>query len=120
MHQLAFGGSAHGRVAGLPGDAVEIEGEQSCVQAQPGGGDGRFTARMAAPHDDHVEDFGGRGAGGHSFSMKSSPAAQCLAHHSCQNGDVVEIPVGLLGGEQVFEANKVLAEQFGVLLPVAG
>ena len=28
MHQLALGRTAHGRVAGLPGDAIEVEAEQ--------------------------------------------------------------------------------------------
>ena len=33
MHQLALGWSTHGRIAGLPGDSVEVEGEQRCVKA---------------------------------------------------------------------------------------
>ena len=69
MHQLAFGWAADGGVAGLPGDAIEIEGEECCVQAKPGGGDGGFTARMTAPNDDHVEDFGGGRATGHPSSI---------------------------------------------------
>ena len=69
MHQLAFGWAANRGVAGLPGDAIEVEGEQGCVQAQPGGCDGRFTARMAPPHDDYVEDFGGGRTCGHASSI---------------------------------------------------
>ncbi len=65
MDELAFGGAADGRVAGLPGDAIEIEAEQGGVQAQPGGGDRRFTTGMAAADHDHVEGFGGGGAEAH-------------------------------------------------------
>ena len=59
MDELAFGRAADGRVAGLPGDAIEIEAEQGSVQAQPGGGDRRFTTGMAAADHDHFEGFGG-------------------------------------------------------------
>ena len=69
MHQLAFGWAADGGVARLPGNSVEIEREQRCVQTKPGGGDGRFTAGMTAPHDDHVEDFSGGRTGGHASSI---------------------------------------------------
>jgi hypothetical protein len=55
MDELAFGGSTDGRVAGLPGDAIEIEAEQSSVQAKACRGDGRFTSSMATANDDHVE-----------------------------------------------------------------
>ena len=65
MDELAFGGAADGRVAGLPGDSIEIEAEQGGVQAQPGGGDGRFTTGMASADHDHVEGFGGGGAEAH-------------------------------------------------------
>jgi hypothetical protein len=46
MYLLAFGGSTDGRVAGLPSDAVEIEAQQSSVQAKACRGDGRFTSGM--------------------------------------------------------------------------
>ena len=64
MHQLAFGGSAHGWIAGLPGDAIQVECEQCRVQPQASTGDGGFAARVTAPDDDHVEHFreGCRGA----------------------------------------------------------
>ena len=65
MDELAFGGATDGRVAGLPGDAIEIEAEQGGVQAQPGGGDRRFTTGMATTDHNHVEGFGGGGAEAH-------------------------------------------------------
>ena len=65
MDELAFGGASDGRVAGLPGDAIEIEAEQRGVQAQTGRRDRRFTTGMAAADHDHVEGFGGGGAGCH-------------------------------------------------------
>ena len=65
MDELAFGGAADGRVAGLPSDAIEIEAEQGGVQAQTGGRNRRFTACMAAADHDHVEGFGGGGAEAH-------------------------------------------------------
>ena len=65
MDELAFGGAADGRVAGLPGDSIEIEAEQGGVQAQAGGRNRRFTACMAAADHDHVEGFGGGGAEAH-------------------------------------------------------
>ncbi len=46
MHQLALGRSPHRRVAGLPGDAVEVEAEQGRVQAQPRRREGRLAAGM--------------------------------------------------------------------------
>ena len=61
MHQLAFGGSAHGWIAGLPGDAIQVECEQCRVQPQASTGDGGFAARVTAPDDDHVEHFRGGG-----------------------------------------------------------
>ena len=70
MDKLALGGSADGRVAGLPGDAIEIEAEQGGVQAQPGGGDGRFTTGMAAADHDHVEGFGGGSGEAHWFIIR--------------------------------------------------
>ena len=65
MDELAFGRAANGRIAGLPSDAIEIEAEQSGVQAQPGSGDRRFTTGMATTDHDHVEGFGGGGAEAH-------------------------------------------------------
>ena len=70
MDELAFGGAANGRVAGLPSDAIEIEAEQGGVQAQPGSGDRCFTAGMAAANHDHVEGFGGGGAEAHGFIIR--------------------------------------------------
>ena len=67
MDELAFGGAANGRVAGLPSDAIKIEAEQRRVQAQPGCGDRRFTTGMAAANHDHVKGFGGGGAEAHGF-----------------------------------------------------
>ena len=32
MHELAFGRTTNGRIAGLPGDSVEIESEESGIQ----------------------------------------------------------------------------------------
>ena len=72
MDELAFGGAADGRVAGLPGDAVEIEAEQRCVESEPGRGDGRFTSGMATPNDDHVERFSGGTGEAHGFIIRSS------------------------------------------------
>ena len=71
MDELTFGGAADGRVAGLPGDAIEIEAEQGGVQAQPGGGDGCFTTGMAAADHDHVEGFGGFNGEAHGFIIGS-------------------------------------------------
>jgi hypothetical protein len=71
MHQLAFGGSTDGRVAGLPSDAVEIEAEQSSVQAQACRGYGRFTSGMASANDDHIEGFSGGGSEAHAFIIRS-------------------------------------------------
>ena len=65
MHQLAFGGAAHSWIAGLPGDAIQVECEQCGVHPQASTGDGGFTARVAASDDDHVEGFGGGGAETH-------------------------------------------------------
>ncbi|CAI8230529.1 MAG: Uncharacterised protein [Prochlorococcus marinus str. MIT 9313] len=67
MDQLAFGGATDGRVAGLPGDAIEIEREQGGIQSKPGGGDRRFTTGMATADHDHVEGFGGGGGEAHSL-----------------------------------------------------
>ena len=71
MDELAFGGATDGGVAGLPGDAIEIEGEQGGVQAQPRAGDGRFTTGMAAADHDHVEGFGGVSGEAHGFIIRS-------------------------------------------------
>ena len=65
MHQLALGGPAHGRVAGLPGNAIEVEREQGGVQAQPGGGERRFAAGVAAADHDQIKAFGGGAAQDH-------------------------------------------------------
>ena len=70
MDQLAFGGSTDGRVAGLPGDAIEIEGEQSRVQSKSGGCDRRFTTGMATADHDHVEGFGGGSGEAHWFIIR--------------------------------------------------
>ena len=59
MHELAFGWTTNGRVAGLPGDPVEIEGKEGCVQAQARCRDRSLTTGMAAPHDDQVKTFCG-------------------------------------------------------------
>jgi len=59
MHKLAFGRTANGRIAGLPGDAVEIEGEQGGVEPQTSSRDCSLTTGMTTPDDDHVEAFGG-------------------------------------------------------------
>ena len=72
MDELAFGGSADGRVAGLPGDAIEIEAEQCCVESEPGRGDGGFTSGMATPNDDHVEAFVRGSRQAHVFIIRSS------------------------------------------------
>ena len=63
MHQLALGRAAHCRVAGLPGDAVEVEGKQGRGTAQAGCRDRRFTAGMAAAHHDHIKVLGARFGG---------------------------------------------------------
>jgi hypothetical protein len=70
MDELAFGGSADSRIAGLPGDAIEIEAEQSSVQSQACRGDSRFTSGMAATNDDHVEGFSGGTGEAHVFIIR--------------------------------------------------
>ncbi len=71
VDQLALGRSAHGGIARLPGDSVEIEGEQGRVQPQPCSGDRGLTAGVTTSHDDHVEDFArGRGEA-HGFIIRS-------------------------------------------------
>jgi hypothetical protein len=67
MDKLAFGRTANGRIAGLPGDPVEIESKQGCLQPQASSRNGCFTTGMTAPYDDHVEDFGGGSAIDHQF-----------------------------------------------------
>lgn len=42
VDQLALGGAADGGVAGLPGDAIEVEGEEEGTGAHPGGGESRL------------------------------------------------------------------------------
>ncbi len=59
MNELAFGWSTNGRVTGLPGDPVEIEGKESGVQAKPRCCNCCFATGMAAPHDDQVKTFCG-------------------------------------------------------------
>jgi len=59
MHKLAFGWSAHGGVAGLPGDPVEIESEECSIESKPRCGDSGFAASMATTNDDHIKDLGG-------------------------------------------------------------
>ena len=70
MDELAFGGSTDGRVAGLPGDPVEVEREQSRVQPKPGGGNRCFTTGVAATDHDHVEGFGGGSGEAHWFIIR--------------------------------------------------
>ena len=89
MDELAFGGSADGRVAGLPGDAIEIEAEQGSVQAQACRGDGRLTSGMAATDHDHIEGFRGGGGEAHAFIIRRRclvsrcfVGARCIAVHS--------------------------------------
>ena len=66
-----LGSGAHGGIARLPGDSVEIEGEQGRVQPQPCSGDRGLTAGVTTSHDDHVEDFArGRGEA-HGFIIRS-------------------------------------------------
>jgi hypothetical protein len=57
MHQLAFGWSAHGWITWLPGDPVEIEGEQGGIQPQASRRDRSLATGMAASHDDQVKTF---------------------------------------------------------------
>ena len=70
MDELALGRSTDGGVAGLPGDPIEVEGEQGGIQAQPRAGDRRFTTGMAAADHDHVEGFGGGGGEAHGFIIR--------------------------------------------------
>ena len=73
MHQLALGRAPHGRIAGLPGDAIEIQREQRRADAQPRRRERRFAAGVAAAHHNQLEGFGGllaRGnAGIHRFKL---------------------------------------------------
>ena len=57
MHQLALGGTAHGWIAGLPGDAVEVEAEQGSADAQPGSRQRCFAAGMTSADHDQFEFF---------------------------------------------------------------
>jgi hypothetical protein len=57
MHQLAFGGSAHSWITGLPGDAIQVERKKGCINSKPGSGEGCLTTGMAAPHHDQLEAF---------------------------------------------------------------
>ena len=59
MDELAFGWTTNGRIAGLPGDPVEIESKQGCTEPQASSGDRSLTTGMTTPDDDHVEAFGG-------------------------------------------------------------
>ena len=65
MDKLALGGSADSRVAGLPGDPIEVEGEQGGCESQSSCGDCCFTARMASPDHNAIEGFGWDGAEAH-------------------------------------------------------
>ena len=73
VHQLAFGWAADGGVAGLPGDAIEVEGEECCVQSEASSRDGGFTAGMATANHDHVEGFGGGGGKAHVLIINRCP-----------------------------------------------
>ena len=55
MHQLAFGRPAHGWVAGLPGDAIEVEAEQGRRDAQPSGRECCFAAGMTTAYNDQLK-----------------------------------------------------------------
>ena len=55
VHELGLGGPAHRRVAGLPGDAVEGEGEEEGARAASRRGERRLASGMARAHDDDVE-----------------------------------------------------------------
>ena len=69
MHELAFGRSTNGRVAGLPGDPVEIESKQGGTEPQTSSRDCSLATGMTAPDDDHVEHFSGSGGAGHHFIL---------------------------------------------------
>ena len=116
MDELAFGGAADGRVAGLPGDPIEVEGEQGGVQAQPGGGDGRFTTGMAGADHDHVEGFGGGGAEAHGFIIGSSSCSAQQLRLSLEQGiegGVVEGGVDVEAGIEEHQMLVVLNELKG-------
>ena len=70
MDELAFSGATDGWVAGLPGDPIQVEAEKGGIKAQPSGGDGRFTAGMAAADHDHIKGFGGGGGEAHGFIIR--------------------------------------------------
>ena len=55
VHELGLGGPAHRRVAGLPGDAVEGEGEEEGARAASRRGERRLASGVARAHDDDVE-----------------------------------------------------------------
>ena len=59
-HQVAFGDSADGGVAGHLRDEVEVEREECGAQAHARGGRGGFAAGMTRADDDYVELFGER------------------------------------------------------------
>ena len=67
MDKLAFGWTTNGRIAGLPGDPVEIEGEQGGIQPQASRRDRSLATGMAASHDDQVKTFCGGRAEAHIF-----------------------------------------------------
>jgi hypothetical protein len=67
MHKLAFSRSTNGRIAGLPGDPVKIEGKESGVQAKPRCCNGCFTTGMTTPDDDQVKTFCGGSSEAHIF-----------------------------------------------------
>ena len=58
-HELALGRPGHGRIAGLPGDAIETEGKEGRADAQPRRCEGHFAAGMAAVHHDQLKFCGG-------------------------------------------------------------
>ena len=48
MHQLAFGGPTYGWIAGLPGDAIQVERKKGCINSKPSSGEGCLATGMAA------------------------------------------------------------------------
>ena len=69
MHQLALGRTTHRRIAGLPGDPIQVEAEQGRLQAQACRGEGCLAAGMAAAHHDQFKAFGGPGGAGHPITV---------------------------------------------------
>ena len=70
MDKLAFGRTTNCRIAGLPGDSVEIEGKEGGIQPQASSGDRSLTTGMTTPHDDQVKTFCGGSASAHAFILQ--------------------------------------------------